>query len=159
MAERSSKVRRPDKGIDRRKLQDMRLREVQQLPMDRWQELCDRMRTASNLPKLQAHFKLHGAEFTGLGVTTPQHMQELFLEHIRRTDLELFTYISTQKGTRYRHWVLVGMDNGMVALYNETKRRHWTFMRPPRFQDYLRGNRGLWVKVEDLGNRLEVDRW
>lgn len=137
----------------------MRLAEVQAMTLEQWQELRSRMSQASSLPKLHTHFKVHGAEFADLGVTTPQQMNALFLEHIRRTDLELFTYISTQKGTEYRHWVLISVDNGTVALYNETKSRHWTFMRPSRFQDYLRGNRGLWVKVKDWGDRLEVIRW
>ena len=139
--------------------QTLRLAEVQAMTVEEWQELRDQMGQASSLPKLQTHFKVHGAEFTDLGVTTPQQMEAVFLEHIRRMALELFTYISTQQGTQYRHWVLVGMDSGMVALYNETKSRHWTFMRPSRFQEYLRGNRGLWVKVKDFGDGIEVLRW
>jgi hypothetical protein len=76
-------------------------------------------------------------EFAALGVTDTRQLEALFLEHIKRSDLEYFTYVSNKKGTQYRQWAMVGMDNGVVALYNESERRHWSFMRGLDLQEYL----------------------
>ena len=117
------------------------------------------MTQARNLPKLAYHVRAHGEEFAALGVTDARQLEALFLEHVKRSDLEYFTYISTKTNTQYRQWAMVAMDNGIVALYNESERRHWSFMRPEKFQEYLRGNGGLWVYVQEVKGKLKVQRW
>lgn len=147
-------------GVQRRRtLQDTRLAEVQAFSLEEWQELRLRMSRAGWLPKLAEHMRKHGADFAELGVTNAEQMEALFLQHIRRTDLAHFTYVSTQPATQYRQWVLIGMDNGVVALYNESKQQHWSFMRPENLRDYMDGNRGLWVQVEVLAGRVKVRKW
>lgn len=143
----------------RRELQGIRLSEVRALSPDQWQELRARMGRASGLPKLAEHMRKHGADFVELGVASAEQMEALFLQHIQRTDLAYFTYVSTQRGAQHRLWALIGMDNGVVALYNEYRQRHWSFMRPENLQSYLNGNRGLWVQVEDIAGKVRVRRW
>jgi hypothetical protein len=148
-----------DKLRLRRELQDLRLAEVRALTGAEWQDLRARMSRASGLPKLAEHWRKHGAEFIELGIMSVEQMEALFFQHIQRTDLVYFTYISTQRDTQYRQWVLIGMDNHVVALYNESRERHWSFMRPENFPGYWDAHRDLWVRVEDLAGRLEVQRW
>lgn len=137
----------------------MRLAEVQAMTLEGWQELRQRMRRASSLPKPRHHFVAHRAEFEELGITTQQQMERFFSAHLQRSDLALFTYISTQKGTQYRHWALVGMDNGVVALYNEARKRFWSFYRPRNFALYMTLNRRWWIQVDALADRPEVLPW
>lgn len=143
----------------KRELQNTRLAEVQAMTLAEWQEISANFRRANKLPKLKMHYDRHGKEFVDLGVGDLQQLEALFLQHIRRADLEIFTYVSTEPGQQYRHWALIGMDNGVVALYNEKLKKHWTFMRPPGFQGYLRGGHDWWLKVDDIDGRPEVRRW
>lgn len=143
----------------KRELQDRRLAELQGLTMEQWRQLHSQMTQARNLPKLAYHMRTHGDEFAALGVTDAHQLEALFLRHVKRSDLEYFTYISTKKGTQYRQWAMIAMDNGVVALYNESAQRHWSFMRPDDFEGYLAGNRGLWVRVQEARGKLKVQRW
>lgn len=137
----------------------MRLAELRAMTPEKWRALRQEMRQARKLPKLNEHFRKHGKSFEDLGVVDAKQMQALFLAHLRRSDLEAFTYIATQKATQYRQWVLVGMDNGVVAIYNESKRRYWTFMHQSELAEYLNGGRGWWLKVDNLGDKAQVRRW
>lgn len=152
-------MKKLDRVQQRRELQDLRLAEVRALTMAEWQDLRARMSRASRLPKLREHMRKHGNEFAELGVTNGEQLEELFFEHVRRHDLAYFTYVSTQRGTQYRLWALIGMDNHVVALYNESRERHWSFMCPENLSGYLDAHRDLWVRVEDLAGRLKVQRW
>ena len=129
------------------------------MTVEAWQELRGRMAAASKLPKLAYHVSAHSEEFVSLGITNSGQMEALFLEHIKRFDLEYFTYISTKRGTQYRLWAMIGMDNGVVALYNESEARHWSFMRAADVQEYLGWQRGWWVKVEERKGKLRVQPW
>lgn len=148
----------PKQGSHYGELQTIRLAEVQAMTPVEWQKLRAEMAQASKLPKLIEHFRKHAEQFVDLGITDVQGLNALFLEHIRRTDLKIFTYASTQKKA-YRQWVLVGMDNGVVALYNESKKTHWSFMRQVRLDEYLAGGRGWWLRVENLLGKVKVQRW
>ena len=129
------------------------------MTVEAWQDLREQMRQVQKLPKLREHFRKHRREFAALGVTNMQQMEALYLEHIQRTDLTYFTYVSTQPVTQYRQWVLAAMDNRLVALYNESRQRHWSFMRPQDFRGYLAGGRDWWVKVEEREGKVKVQRW
>lgn len=142
-----------------RELQDTRLADVWAMTPADWQALRREMRQAQRLPKLNEHFRKHGADFVDLGVMIPDQYQQLFLTHVQRSDLEVFTYITTQKGRPYRYWVLAGMDNRVTALYNESRRRYWTLMRPDDFAGYLQSGCGWWLKVENLSSKPKVRRW
>ena len=137
----------------------MRLAEVQAMTIEQWRALRQEMEQAQKLPKLNEHFRKHGEQFSSLGIAGPQEFEKLFLEHVRRSDLEAYTYVTTQKGQQYRYWVLAAIDNGVVALYNESKRRHWSFWRPNDFVGYLQGGRGWWLRVEESADKLRVHRW
>ena len=149
----------PKQGPHYWELQTARLAEVQAMTPERWQALRQEMRQAQKLPKLNEHFRKHGEQFLELDIANPQEFEQLFLEHIQRADLGIYTYVTTQKGQQYRYWILIGMDNGVVALYNENKRRHWSFWRPNNFEGYLQGGRGWWVRVEESVGELKVQRW
>lgn len=128
------------------------------MTMGEWHELRGRMATASKLPKPSYHMSTHGMEFAVLGIENVQQLEALFLEHVKRSDLEYYTYISTKKGTHYRMWVMIGMDNGVVALYNESEGRHWSITRVMDAQDYVGRQYGWWVKVEVREGKLRVQR-
>ena len=142
-----------------RELQKVRLAEVQAMTVEAWQELLRALHRPSTLPKSRQHFIVHRLEFEELGITTQQQLEGFFADHLQRPDLALFTYISTQKGTQYRHWALVGMDNGVVALYNETKGRFWSFYRPRSFHHYMALNRSWWIRVDAFADKPEVLSW
>jgi hypothetical protein len=130
-------------------LQNARLAEVNAMTPQTLQQLSEEIASGARLPKLQEHFRKHGAELADLGVHSPDAMNALFLRHIQRSDLRIFTYISTQPATQYRHWVLAGMDNGVMVLYNESQRKHWSLLRARDIEDYLRLRRGWWIEVID----------
>ena len=140
-------------------LQSIRLAEVRAMTVEEWQALRQEMAQAQKLPKLNEHFRKHGEQFSSLGVVNSEEFETLFLEHVRRSDLETYTYVTTQKGQQYRYWILVGMDNGVVAFYNQSKRRHWSFWRPNDLGGYLQGGRGWWLRVEESAGKVKVRRW
>ncbi len=76
-------------------LQAERLSEVRALSVSAWQELRVEFAQAWTLPKLDEHFRKHGQDFVEIGITTPAELNSLFIHHIRRSDLRIFTYIST----------------------------------------------------------------
>ena len=137
----------------------MRLAEVRAMTLEKWRVLRQEMHKARKLPKLDEHFRKHGGNFVDFGIATPEQYEALFLQHVQRQDLELFTYVTTQKGKPYRYWALVGMDNGAVALYNETKQQYWSFLRHSSMEDYLRSGQGWWLKVSPEVSKLKVRRW
>ena len=142
----------------KRELQSRRLAEMQAMTLEAWRELRGQMAQADNLPKPAYHMQAHGEEFVDLGIKDARQLESFFLDHIRRPDLAYFTYVSTKQSTQYRMWAMIAMDNGVVALYNESLRRHWSFMRPDDFEGYLVGNETLWVHVRELKGKLEVQR-
>jgi phage pi2 protein 07 len=105
------------------------------------------MGTAERLPKPGQHFNKHREEFADLGVTTQAEYEQMFLAHLARSDTRVFTYISTTQPTAYRHWAIVGMDNGAVALYNESKGEHWSFRRERKIEEYLQRHSAWWVET------------
>lgn len=126
----------PERASHYRQLHDIRLAEVQAMAVSDLQQLRMDMANALSLPKIGEHFRKHGIDFMGLGVTSPDELNTLFLNHIQRQGLRIFMYISTQ-ATQYRHWAMVSMDNGVMVLYNESKRTHWSIYRDQDIQGYL----------------------
>lgn len=148
----------PRKSPHYRVLQDTRLREVRAMPAADLRRLGQEMSSAAELPKLKEHFRKHGMEFSELGVGSAEEFGALFLEHVQRKDLRVFTYVSTQQATQYRHWVLMGMDNGVMVVYNESKKQAWSMLRVLDIGEYLRHQAGWWVEVTDLSGRAKVRR-
>lgn len=118
-------------------------------------QLREAMGRAEGLPKLGGHYGKHGAAFAELGVTTAEEYEQMFLAHLARSDTRVFTYISTTQPTAYRHWAIVGMDHGAIALYNESQGKHWSFFRTLTLEDDLRRHRHWWVdaiaRLRELG--------
>lgn len=137
-----------------RELRRARAAEVRAMSPTALAQVREAMGRAEGLPKLGEHFRKHGAT---LGAQTPEEMNRLFLEHIARRDVRVFTYISTQP-TAYRHWAVVGMDNGVAAIYNETKQQHWSFWRQPNVDQFLVKQRDWWIEVVDWDNKPKVKR-
>lgn len=151
----------PKRSPHYRQLQDTRRNEVRARTAAELRQLRTDIANAQQLPKLQEHFTKHGDDFADLGVTSPSELGQLYARHVQRTDdnIRTFTYISTQKGTQYRHWAIVGMDNGVVALYNETQRLPWSIMRPSTLANYMNGGHGWWLEVDHWRSRPRITRW
>lgn len=135
-------------------LQNTRLLEIHAMNPATIAYLRSAFTRAERLPKQQEHFRKHGAEFSDLGVASANQLDALFLAHIQRRDLRYFSYISTQE-SHYRHWVLMGMDNAVVVLYNETEAVHWSIMRQPGL---VENAHGWWVEIIQW-NPLHLEKW
>ena len=129
------------------------------MTLEAWRELRGQMAQADNLPKPAYHMQAHGEEFVDLGIKDARQLESFFLDHIRRPDLAYFTYVSTKQSTQYRMWAMIAMDNGVVALYNESLRRHWSFMRLNNLPEYLGFQSDWWVSVEEGRDKVKVQRW
>jgi SPP1 gp7 family putative phage head morphogenesis protein len=148
-----------DLGADvaRRAIQQgERLAEVQAMGRERLLTLRTSLQSATYLPKAAQHFGRHQHEFADLGIDDEKAYQALFLQHINRNDLQVFTYISS-KPPHYRMWSMVGMDNGVVVLYNEDKQKHWSMFRSTSLAQYHDSGRAWWVEVvfSERGARIE----
>ncbi len=135
-----------------------RLVEVRAMPAAEVSGLLERIRQERTLPKLEQHWQRHSDKFVGLGVEDAAGYAELLRDHLRRPDLRLFTYVTT-KSTRDRMWIAVGMDNGLVAQYNETKRRFWSFYRQEGISQYAADSRGWWVAVIESEAGIQFEPW
>ena len=131
-----------------------RLAEVRATPQTDLDRLISSFLKATSLPALDDHFAKHGKDFMG---ATPQVYLALFVAHIRRDDLRLFTALQPRYGSRM--WYLVGMDNGFIAQYNESRRRYWSFYRSRDLDAHLGWVRGYWVEVKKAGDRWEAELW
>ena len=138
-----------------RELGRLRAAEVRAMSPSALAQVREAMGRADRLPKLGEHFRKHGAKFAELGVTTSGEYEQMFLAHLARDDTRVFTYISTTQPMAYRHWAIVGMDNGAIALYNESQGKHWSFFRTLALEDDLRRHRHWWVdataRLRELG--------
>lgn len=150
----------PKRSPHYRQLQDTRIEEVRAMSAEELRQLRAEIARAGKLPRLNEHFTKHGDDFADLGIRTPEQLGDLYAAHVQRTDnVRTFSYVSTQKGTQYRHWAIVGMDNGVVALYNETKQTPWSIMRPDDLDGYMNGGHGWWLEVNNWQSRPKVTRW
>lgn len=147
----------PGRASYYRQLQDIRFAEVQAMSVSDLQRLRMEMANAIALPKIDEHFRKHGIDFMRIGVTSPDELNTLFLNHVQRQSLRIFSYISTQ-ATQYRHWAMVSMDNGVMVLYNESRRTHWSIFRERDIQGYLEQQGGWWIEVSDWADRPKVKR-
>lgn len=138
--------------------QTKRLTEVQAFSKDQWRVLQIALHNSAGQRKIVQHFGKHQHEFVELGIDSIEAYQALFRQHVQRTDLRIFTYTSS-KAPHHRLWILVGMDNGVVALYNETRRRHWSLIRPPSLPRYLASGKGWWVEVMFGESAVQVEKW
>jgi len=109
---------------------------------------------ATALPQVQYHFERHGADF---GAATTEDYRRLFLDHIRRADLRYFTCVHPRFGSRM--WYLVGMDDGAVAQYNQSRQVYWSFYRVTNLGKFLEFGRGWWVEVVRTPSGWEAKPW
>ena len=49
--------------------------------------------------------------------------------------------------------------NGLIAQYNESERRHWSFFRQRALSRHLEWVKGYWVELRRVGDRWEAIRW
>lgn len=116
-----------------------------------WEALWGRLRINVALPQEGQHFRKHGLEFQSLGIESVQAYVELFSQHVDREDLRLFSYIRPENEERM--WLLIGMDNGVIAQYNETRGVYWSFYRHADVYRYLESGAGWWIEMEAQGAR------
>ncbi|MBI4498496.1 MAG: hypothetical protein HY689_11420 [Chloroflexi bacterium] len=135
-------------------LQAQRLAQLQAMTQAELQALVLEMTTAERLPRLSLHFRRHGHEFRA---QTPQEYETLFLAHIRRPYLYRFTFLDRE--TTDTLWYLIEMGSGDIAIYNETRRRAWSFLRSPHIQSLLGGTHGYWVELVRTPTDWEVRPW
>lgn len=88
---------------------------------------------------------------------TADEYNAFFMEHVQRDGLRIFSYIRPHKSERM--WYLVGMDNGAVAQYDESRKQYWSFFRHEDVQGFLRSGRSWWVEVVITPAGVEARRW
>lgn len=116
--------------------------------------LIAEMSVADRLPRVPLHFMKHRADFE---VSTAEEYEQRFLEHIRLRHLRRFTFL--RPDTQTKMWYLVDTSTGAVAVYNETRRRHWTFFRLREPDFLLRRARGWWVQVVRVSADWKARAW
>lgn len=131
------------------------------MPAEELRQLRAKIAQDTKLPRPGEHLKKHGDELGKIGITSPEQVANLYAMHVQRTDnnVRIFSYISTQKDTQYRNWAIVGIDNGVVALYNETKQMPWSIFRHNDIDGYLNGGKNWWVEVGNWQSRPGATRW
>lgn len=139
-------------------LQTTRVRELQLLEPEVLRRQVDYIRTHARLRRNSEHFRKHGTEFEALGVNSIRTYLQKLSEHSLRDDLLVFTFITT-KATDDRMWIFVAIDTGIVAQYNETKQRMWTFFAHSDIYRYLDSGRGWWVQVTTVDEEVEIVKW
>ncbi len=136
-------------------LQVERAVEVRSKQQDEIMETLSTIRSRMLPPRVGAHWRKHRDGFAEIGVRTQIAYIEMVEAHKKRKDLRVFTYITT-KPTQYRLWILVGVDNGIVAMYNESQGTSWSFFRQGDVLGYIEGGRRWWVEVTDFGGEIIV---
>lgn len=126
--------------------QILRLAELKNTPHDEIRKLIDDIRHQRNLPKLGRHYAKHRDNLDDIEIKSVSSYVARLRKHLQRPDTRIYTYITT-KPTQDRMWVVVSMDNGLVAQYNQTKRRLWSFYRQSVIETYLEAATGWWVEV------------
>jgi len=138
----------------RAELQTHRHSELEAMTQVELQTLVQKMVIAERLPRRSLHFQRHGYEF---GAETEAAYERLFLDHIRRTDLRMFTFLS-RVGDR-KIWYLINEESGNIALYNETRSRHWSFLHNLEINRLLDEAHGYWVELVREDNRWKAQPW
>lgn len=133
-----------------------RLVEVRAMGQGAVQPLFESVRQSPILPRLEQHFQKHGKNLVSLGVEDAQGYADYLVGHLNRDDLRVFTFVTT-KATQDRMWVFVGVDNGVIAQYNETKHSLWSFFRQMDIDELLLNTHNWWVAVvkDEAGIRFE----
>ncbi|MCC6167049.1 MAG: hypothetical protein IT329_07450 [Caldilineaceae bacterium] len=132
-----------------------RLVEVRAMRQEDVRSLLESMRQARILPAVERHFLKHGMK---LSVADVREYQDALIAHLKRRDLQVFTYV-TSKTTHDRMWTFVGMDNGVIAQYNESKKTLWSLYRQADVQKYLTSGRGWWIQVEEDEAGIRFELW
>lgn len=134
--------------------QAKRLAQLQAMGQDELQTLVGEMTSATRLPRLRYHFQRQGH---GFEAGTKETYEQFFLGHIRQESLRLFTVLS-RIGER-KMWYLVDVDSGAIALYNETRGRHWSFFHHPDIDRLLAETHGSWVELIRDADRWVAESW
>lgn len=144
--------------IGRAQEQAKRLAELQSLTQEQLWGLYAAMHNPMGQRKVVQHFDEHRNELEGLAIHSVEAYRVLFQQHVQRNDLRTFTYISS-KSPHPRLWSMVGVDNGVVSLYNETRKRHWSLFRPLSLNQYLYSGKGWWIEVIFGGGLVRLEKW
>lgn len=136
-------------------LRRVRLAELQALNPDAIRAQIDRIRKSHHLSKAAQHFEKHREEFAGLGVSDVHGYLAWMILHLRKPNTRVYTFITT-KVTRHRMWAIADVDTGMIAQYNETRDRLWSFYRHPFASVFIRTITPLWIEVVDTGWEIEL---
>lgn len=118
----------------------------------------NRILQSGTLPKLKEHFRKHGSLFDEHGVEHIDDYEVFLRSHLRRDDLRIFTYATT-KVSGDRMWILVSMDNGAVAMYNETQSKMWSLYLHDEPSRYLASGYDWWIEVTRVDDETKVERW
>lgn len=110
--------------------------------------LLEFIRSRTVLPSLNRHLYRHGNDLVELGIQDVAAYMALVATHFKRRDVKVFTYITT-KPTAHCMWIFVGIDNGVVAMYNESKQSVWSVYRQIDLPRYLEVGRHWWVEVKE----------
>lgn len=130
----------------RRALLEDRLVEVRAMEQEQVRELLGMIRQQGTIPRLDHHWRKHADGFRDLGVEDAAGYEEYLRGHLSRNDLQTFTYVTT-KPSRDRMWVMAGMDNGVIAQYNETRGQFWSFFRQREIDRFVAEMSAYWVEV------------
>ncbi len=136
------------------RLRETRLAELRETSSAEIESVLHGMQAARRLPKLDYHFEQHGAE---LGAATPDELNTLFLAHIRRQDLRFATAMRGKDGARM--WFLVDVDSGLVAQYNATRRRYFSFFRVQDLEQFERNYALSWVEAIRRDEQWAFQPW
>ena len=135
-------------------LQAQRLVQLQAMTQEELGSLIDATTHALRLPRLNLHFQKHGSEFQ---TETPRDYEQLFLLHLQQPGVRHFTFL-TPIGQR-KIWYLLHEATGDIALYNETRGRHWSFFRHLQIARLLDAGRAWWVEVYRAGSDWVAKPW
>jgi hypothetical protein len=133
----------------------LRLSQLETTPKEKIRAILQTLENTNELPLLTRHFSKHGPEFRDIGVTSESQYLDAFQKHSHRDNLRFFTYIRRKRAELM--WQSVDVDNGTVALYNESRGVYWSFFRHANVDAFLGSGRTLWVEV--LRPSLEFEKW
>ena len=95
--------------------------------------LLSRSRQSKTIPKLDYHFRKHGA---GFGARDEQEYLRRLQEYLSGKDLRIFTCLRGRRQVPF--WEMIDLDSGTTVLYNENEHVVWSFYRMPLPEHRLR---------------------
>lgn len=138
-------------------LQALRLSQLQGRSSDQIDAIVLIIRQTTTLSRMEYHFEAHAYEF---GVTTLQEYLVMFHVHLQSDNLRVFSYLRPRGQLPF--WALVAPHTGDTVLYNEARRRVYSFYRPDEPDRRMPAVQIHWVELTrtNAGWHLEEEwRW